>query len=105
MKQRLGPEAQSNTAKGRLTQAEADLLLKINQCLERFDWERYDRLIEKRQAETLTPDEHATLIALSDQLEAANADRTQHLAELARVRRISLPALMAELGLEPMRHG
>jgi len=59
-----------------------------------------NELIAKRRAETLTPDEHAALIALSDQIEDLNARRVECLAELARLRQLSLSELMQQLGLK-----
>ncbi|MBI3796988.1 MAG: hypothetical protein HY268_08475 [Deltaproteobacteria bacterium] len=83
----------------RLSSAETELLQQINLGLSQEDWQRYHTLIAKRRAETLTPDEHAALIALSDQIEEANVRRIQALVELTRLRQTSLEALMQELGL------
>ena len=47
-------------------------------------------LVARRKAETLTPGEQTELIALSDRLEEANAQRIGYLAELARVRHTTL---------------
>ena len=63
-------------------------------------WQRYNKLIAKRQAETLTPDEQAVLIALSDQIEEFNAHRLESLAELARLRQTSVLDLMQQLGIK-----
>ncbi len=83
----------------RLSETETHLLQKINEGLPPETWQYYNTLIEKRQAETLTPDEHATLIGLSNRIEELNARRIEHLAELARLRQISLSALMQQLGI------
>lgn len=83
-----------------LSKAEADLLQKINLGLPPETWERYYALIAKRRAETLTPEEQATLIQISDQIEQANARRIQDLLELASLRGTSLEAVMQELGIE-----
>lgn len=85
-----------------LPQQEAELLQRINEGLPSETWERYHELIAKRRAETLQPDEHALLIELSDQIEAANARRITHLIELARLRQTSLEALMEQLGIKPL---
>jgi hypothetical protein len=45
------------------------------------------------------------LIARSDRLEEANAQRIGYLAELARVRHTTLDAVMSEFGLMPAPHG
>lgn len=89
----------------RLSLEEAHLLSHINLGLSSTEWERYHTLVARRQAETLTPDEQTELIALSDRLEEANAQRIGYLAELARVRHTTLDAVMSELGLTPESHG
>lgn len=83
---------------------EAELLQKINRSLSQIEWERYDQLLAKRRAEMLTPAERDELIALSDQIEAANVRRIKYLAELARLRNTTLSALIAELGIKPKAH-
>lgn len=88
-----------------LPQDEAALLLKINQGLSEPVQQRYDELIAKRQAETLTPDEHAELLHLSDQAEQMNAERIAALAALAQLRQITLPHLMHDLGIDPPTDG
>jgi hypothetical protein len=87
-----------------LSETETRLLQKINEGLPPETWQHYNTLIEKRQAETLTPDEHTTLIRLSDRIEELNARRMEHLAELARLRRVSLSALMQQLGITAPPH-
>jgi DNA-binding MurR/RpiR family transcriptional regulator len=91
-------------ARNQLSQTEADLIRAINHSLSNAEWQRYYALIDKRQAETLTPDEQDALIALSDKLEAINVNRIQAVADLARLRNTSINKLMAELGLKPLAH-
>jgi hypothetical protein len=88
-----------------LPQDEAALLLKINQGLSEPVQQRYDELIAKRQAETLTPDEHAELLRLSDQAEQMNAERIAALAALAQIRQTTVPHLMRDLGIDPSTDG
>lgn len=88
----------------RLSPEEAQLLAKINLGLSPTEWERYHELVARRKAETLTPDEQTELIALSDRLEEANAQRIECLAALARVRNTTLDALIRDLGLTPTSH-
>jgi hypothetical protein len=76
----------------------------INRSLSQIQWERYDQLVGKRQAETLTPEEIDELIALSDQIEAANVRRIKYLAGLSQLRNTTLSALIAELGIRPRPH-
>lgn len=82
-----------------LPEREGRLLQQINEGLSPDMWRRYNELIAKRRAEILTPDEHAALIALSDQIEELNARRIECLAALARLRQTSLSALMQQLGI------
>lgn len=96
--ERLSPPQDHSTPC--LTEAEARLLQKINQGLPQETWQRYHELLDKRRAESLTPDEHAALIALSDQIEEANVRRLDHLVELARLRQTPLAVLMQQLGLQ-----
>ena len=83
-----------------VSQTESELLLEINAGFEEATWRRYKELIAKRRAETLTRDEQQMLIALSDQIERQNARRVECLAELARIRKVSLQELMRQLGVE-----
>lgn len=99
--QRLQPTQHRPSRVKRLPKQEATLLQKINQSLSQIQWQRYHELIGKRQAETLTPEEQMELIALSDQLEEANAKRIEYVAQLAALRKTTVPALMNELGLKP----
>ncbi len=82
-----------------LTKGEADLLRKINQGLPQKTWHRYNQLIQKRRLETLSSEEHAALIKISDQIEQVNAQRVEYLAQLAGIRRIPLEQLMRTLGI------
>jgi len=83
-----------------LSETESRLLQQINEGPSPDLWQRYNKLIAKRQAETLTPDEQAVLIALSDQIEEFNAHRLESLAELARLRQTSVLDLMQQLGIK-----
>ncbi len=84
-----------------LSKSEAELLLKINQRLPSDMQLRYDTLVSKRKAETLTPDEHQELLDLIDQIEKADVERVQYMVDLAQLRGISLTALMQDLGIGP----
>jgi hypothetical protein len=83
-----------------LPQAEAELLQKINQGIPSDTQKNYDELIAQRQAETLTPEEHSELLRLTEQIEKLQAQRLESLAELARLRKTSLTALMENLGIQ-----
>lgn len=88
-----------------LPPAETDLLQQINLGSSAEEWELYHALIAKRQAETLTSEEQARLIAISDQIEEANARRIVALIELANLRGASLETVMRNLGIEAPAHG
>lgn len=81
-------------------QRELILLQKINLGLPHELWERYAALKQKRQEETLLPEEQEELIAISDRIEEANAQRMPYLIELAQLRKVSLNTLLQQLGLQ-----
>ncbi|WP_035985237.1 hypothetical protein [Leptolyngbya sp. KIOST-1] len=83
----------------------ADLLQQINLGLSADMWDEYYALIDKRQTETLTADEHHRLIEISDQIEALNVDRIQALVQLAALRQQSLENVMDDLGIKPVVYG
>lgn len=80
---------------------EADLLLAINRSFDAISWPIYRILIEKREAEQLTPEEHQQLLQLVDQVEIANSHRIAAAAQLAQLRGTTLPKLLDDLGLFP----
>ncbi|MCI0477437.1 MAG: hypothetical protein L0Y55_14420 [Anaerolineales bacterium] len=82
-----------------LPRAESELLLKINEGVPPDLQARYNELIAKRQAEALTPDEYQELLRLTQQAEKMQARRVEYLAELARLRGVTLTALMEDLGI------
>jgi hypothetical protein len=84
-----------------LRKDEAELLLKINQGLPFDTQKRYDELVAKRKAETMTPDEHQELLRLIEQIEKSDAERVKNLVDLAHLRGTSLTALMEDLGIHP----
>ncbi|MBM3144830.1 MAG: STAS/SEC14 domain-containing protein [Chloroflexi bacterium] len=84
-----------------LPRDESELLLKINEGMPPDIQARYNDLIAKRQDETLTPDEYKELLRLTQQVEKLEVRRVEYLAELARLRRMSLTALMENLGIRP----
>ena len=77
-----------------------DLLAKINQVLAPDVQARLNELIAKRQAETLRPDEHEELLCLLEQSEKVEAARVEAMAQLARLRGVSLTTLMHDLGIK-----
>jgi hypothetical protein len=81
-----------------LSQDETELLMRINQGVPADIQLRYDTLIAKRAAETLTAEEHAELLRLTDQIEQIDANRMEQLVALAQMRQISLAQLLRDLG-------
>lgn len=96
----LAWRGQLMNAAPRLSAAETELLLKINQGFAPAPQQRYDELLEKRDARTLTPAEYQELLDLTNQAEAFNVERVQALSDLARLRQVSLPEVMRQLGLD-----
>jgi hypothetical protein len=88
-----------------LSKDESELLLKINRGLPPDIQERYNELIGKRQSETLTPGEYDELLRLTDQVEKLDAERIEHLKELAHLRQTSLTALMENLHIRTPAYG
>lgn len=85
----------------RVGPGEAALLTRVSAGPPADEWGRYRRLTDARRAGTLTPDEHAELIRLTDVVEGHHADRVAALAELAAARRVPLAELAAALGFGP----
>ncbi len=97
--------ASTNGGPKGLPPAEAVLLERINEGLPPATWERYHALKEKRHTETFTPEEHAELIRLVNEVEIWNARRLKWVAELAKLRGTSFPELVKQLGLGALPRG
>jgi hypothetical protein len=83
-----------------LPSQEASLLLQINQGIPTDLHQHYHRLIEKRDAETLTPAEYEELLHLSDRIELLTAQRADALVKLSTLRQVPLLQLMDDLGIQ-----
>lgn len=83
-----------------LPHRESELLQLINQGWPPAIWQEYQELVAQRRAEALTPETHARLIKLSDEIEQANARRVGYLFELAQLRGVSLETVMKQLGID-----
>ena len=91
---------------GQATLSEADLLALVSRSLPAAVQARYAALIERRQAEALTADEHQELLGLTEQVEQFDAQRVEYLAALARMRRVPISRLIADLGIDDLvQHG
>jgi len=87
-----------------LSSEESKLLRQVNEWLPSETWDEYQELREKFRAETLTEAEHQRLTEIYDQIEAINAQRIGFIAELARLRRVSLEEMMNQLGIASPRY-
>ncbi len=87
-------------ASAKLPAEEARLLQEINRGLPGATWQRYRALKEKRRAGSLTSEEQAELITVSDQIEEMNVRRMEQIVQLARLRRTTVDRLVKDLGLE-----
>jgi hypothetical protein len=85
-----------------LSEQESELLLKINQGLPAALQHRYNDLIAKRDAGSLTSEEYTELLHLTDQVEQREAERLEYLAALAGLRQTTLTQLMSDLGIKPL---
>lgn len=80
--------------------AEAPLAAIILRHLPPEDQQRLSALRAWKEERPLTPAEHAELLAYIERVEREDAERAQALLDLARLRKVSLGALMADLGLK-----
>ena len=87
-----------------LSKAEEELMVKLNRGVAGEVQRRYDELSAKRASETLAPAEHAELLRLTEQIESLQAERVECLAELARIRKTTLSALIKSLGIPTPKH-
>ena len=82
------------------------LLGKINQTvLSKEKIERYQKLVQKLEAETISKAEYKEFMKLSEVEEQLRYERLTYLVELAQLKSISLPQLMDNLGLNQPSHG
>ena len=103
LQERLGSVSSSvGKMPPRLSSEETTLLLEINRGLPEETAQEYRELLAKRRAETLTPEEHARLLGISDTREIANARRLEKLMALADLRHTTVEALMNELGIRSL---
>lgn len=86
-------------AKAPVADAEVPLMAIIRRRLPPEDQRRLSELRASKEDRTLTPEEHTELLAYVERVEREDAERAQALVELSRLRRVSLAALMTDLGL------
>lgn len=95
----------ANRVTAYVDQSETELLLRINEGLPAESQNRFEELVVKREAESISPEELAELINLMERIELRDGERLEALAALARSRRISLLELMTNLGIVPRARG
>lgn len=83
-----------------LSSDESALFATINQSLSEAERSRIAELGEMRANETLSLEEHQELLTLQQRLEALHAERMKALSELAKLRGVTLTAVMEQLGIE-----
>ena len=83
-----------------LSSAETGLLREINQGIPQALNERYQMLLEKRDAEILSQVEYEDLLVVGEQIEAVGVRRIEALAKLSTIRQVPLLTLMDSLGIQ-----
>jgi hypothetical protein len=84
-----------------LPKRESELMKTINQVLPVAKRRVYETLRQKLASNTLTEDEQAELLRISDRLEWLGVRRLRALIELASIRKVPVPRLMRQLGIKP----
>ena len=82
------------------------LLRKINETiLGATKTKRYQLLVQKLEAETISDSEYKEFMQLAEEEETIRYERLIYLVELAQIRSITLPQLMENLGLNRPANG
>jgi hypothetical protein len=87
-----------------LSRKESELLLRISQDLAPQERRRMEELTDKMEFDSITDEEHAELLRLSDETERLAVERLKAVIELAKYRKISVDELMRQLGMEPGKY-
>jgi hypothetical protein len=87
-----------------LSRKESKLLLRINQDLAPQKRQRIEELTDKMEFESITDEEHAELLRLSDEMEKLAVERLKAVIELAKHRKVSVDEMMEQLGMEPGKY-
>jgi hypothetical protein len=82
-----------------LSALEKKLLRTINEGLPQKLRQPYEELIARRDAKTLSPEQHKELLRLTEEVEDVQAKRVAAMVQLARRRNRSLEQLLEDLGL------
>jgi hypothetical protein len=82
---------------------EAPLLSVVHRSLPQPTQARWDELLEKRDAASLSASEYEELLQLTDEVEDLNVQRMTALSQLAQARGVDLRTMMRQLNLpEPI---
>jgi hypothetical protein len=84
-----------------LTARESRLLADISAGLPTATWQRYRELCAVRRDDRISDEEYGELLRLTEEVEVWNARRVELLSELARLRKVPLRELVAQMGLAP----
>ncbi|MBI3757150.1 MAG: STAS/SEC14 domain-containing protein [Deltaproteobacteria bacterium] len=87
-----------------LSKEESVLLSRVNQGLPEDLRVRLTLLRTKREEESIPDEEYEELTKLTDRAEELHADRMTALVELAKLRGVSLPVVMEQLGIQFPEH-
>ena len=79
---------------------EGQLLQRVQLNIHPRELEKYNRLVELRRQETLTEEEYARLLALTNRIEIAYAERMKYVVALAKLRGVTLEQMMLDLGIQ-----
>lgn len=80
--------------------SEDELLRRIQLNVQPHELDEYYRLAALRKAEQLSENEYEKLLALTDKIEIAHAERMKYVVALAKLRGISLEQIMVDLGIQ-----
>lgn len=80
--------------------SEDELLQRVQLSVQAWELEEYYRLAELRKAELISNDEYEKLLALTNRIEMAHAERMKYVVALAKLRGTSLEQTMLNLGLQ-----
>ena len=99
MRQALQTVSPSKSKAPRLSKKETELFLKINRGLSEVQRQRLHELNDKLEYSTITDEEHAELLSLTDLAEQISVDRLQAIIDLAKLRKVSPAEMMRQLGM------
>lgn len=83
-----------------LDRTEADLFAIVNEGRPEAEQQRFAELKGRLRAKTMTPEEQAEFLQITDQRERQNVRRIEALAALAQHRGVPLRQLMDQLGIK-----